>query len=256
AARRLAHHDIVGLLRHGADHAPAAPLDRLARGVARERREGAGEDEGLAREGLRPGDRLGLGGHDSDVPEPVDQRAVGRVVEEGSDRARDRLADAVHLGQLGLGRLRDLLEAAEAGGEELRHALAHEADAGQRVGNRNGSAPAGRWAVTTRTTYGITSPARSMRTVSPTRTSFLRISSSLCRLTLRITTPASSTGRSLATGVRMPVLPTPTSIASITVDAWRPANLNAIAQRGWWVVDPRRRWCSSASTLTTTPSAS
>jgi len=34
------------------------------------------------------------------------------------------------------------------------------------------------------------------------------------------------------------------------------ANLNAIAQRGWWVVEPSRRWCSRASTLTTTPSAS
>ena len=71
--------------------------------------------------------------------------------------------------------------------------------------------------------------------------SFRRISSSLCRLTLRIVTPASSTGVSLAVGVSAPVLPTFTSIASITVVAWRAANLNAMAQRGWWVVEPRRR---------------
>ena len=95
-----------------------------------------------------------------------------------------------------------------------------------------------------------------MSTVSPTRTSFRRTSSSLWRLTLRITTPASSTGASFATGVRIPVLPTPTSIASTTVVAWRAANLKAIAQRGWWAVEPRRRCCSSASTFTTTPSAS
>jgi len=42
-------------------------------------------------------------------------------------------------------------------------------------------------------------------------------------------------GWSLATGVRMPVLPTPTSIASTTVVACRAANLNAIASGdgGW-----------------------
>src|SRR3989304_165061 len=52
-----------------------------------------------------------------------------------------------------------------------------------------------------------------MRTVSPPRTSLRRTSSSLWRLTLRITTPASSTGSSFATGVSAPVLPTFTSIA-------------------------------------------
>ena len=102
----------------------------------------------------------------------------------------------------------------------------------------------------------MTSPARSMSTVSPTRTSLRRISSSLCRLTLLMTTPASGTGSSLATGVRAPVLPTLTSIALTTVVAWRAANLKAIAQRGWCVVEPSRRCSSSASTFTTTPSAS
>ncbi len=54
----------------------------------------------------------------------------------------------------------------------------------------------------------MTSPARSMRTVSPTRTSFFRISSSLWKLTLLTVTPASSTGSSWAVGVSAPVLPT------------------------------------------------
>jgi len=102
----------------------------------------------------------------------------------------------------------------------------------------------------------MTSPARSMRTVSPTRTSFLRISSSLCRLTLLMTTPASGTGVSFATGVRAPVFPTLTSMACTPVVAWRAANLKAMAQRGWWVVEPRRHCCSSESTLMTAPSAS
>jgi hypothetical protein len=71
----------------------------------------------------------------------------------------------------------------------------------------------------------MTSPARSISTVSPTRMSLRRISSSLCRLTLLMTTPASGTGVSFATGVRAPVFPTFTSIAWITVVAWRAVNL-------------------------------
>src|SRR5438132_1044252 len=67
----------------------------------------------------------------------------------------------------------------------------------------------------------MTSPARSISTVSPTRMSLRRISSSLWRLTLRMVTPASSTGSSLATGVSVPVLPTWTSIDCTTVGACR-----------------------------------
>jgi len=51
-------------------------------------------------------------------------------------------------------------------------------------------------------------------------------------VTLRIVTPASSTGSSLATGVSVPVLPTWTSMDCTTVVAWRAANLKAIAHRG------------------------
>ena len=71
-----------------------------------------------------------------------------------------------------------------------------------------------------------------------------------------MTTPASGTGVSLATGVSAPVLPTLTSMACTTVVACRAANLNAMAQRGWCVVEPSRRCSSSVSTFTTTPSAS
>ena len=71
-----------------------------------------------------------------------------------------------------------------------------------------------------------------------------------------MTTPASSTGSSLATGVSAPVLPTCTSMDWTTVVAWRAANLKAMAQRGWCVVAPSRRCCSSESTFTTAPSAS
>ena len=71
----------------------------------------------------------------------------------------------------------------------------------------------------------MTSPARAMRTVSPTRTSLRRTSSSLCRLTLLTVTPASSTGSRRAVGVRAPVLPTLMVISSTRLVAWRAANL-------------------------------
>jgi len=99
-------------------------------------------------------------------------------------------------------------------------------------------------------------PRARIKTVSPTRMSFRRISSSLCRLTLRMVTPASSTGESLGRGRER------ARLAHVHLDrldhgrGLACANLNAIAQRGWWVVEPSRRWCSRASTLTTTPSAS
>src|SRR5215470_8013875 len=78
----------------------------------------------------------------------------------------------------------------------------------------------------------MTSPARSMSTVSPTRTSLRATSSSLCRLTLLTVTPASSTGSRLAAGVRAPVLPTLMEMSTTRVVACRAANLKAMAQRG------------------------
>ena len=59
----------------------------------------------------------------------------------------------------------------------------------------------------TSSTCGITSPALSIFTVSPTLISFLIISSSLCNVALDTTTPPMLTGLTFATGVNAPVLP-------------------------------------------------
>ena len=64
-------------------------------------------------------------------------------------------------------------------------------------------------------TCGITSPALSILIVSPTLTSFLFISSSLCRDALDTITPPIFTGSICATGVSAPVLPTCMSIFKI-----------------------------------------
>src|SRR2546422_592497 len=53
---------------------------------------------------------------------------------------------------------------------------------GHRSGKTNGLASAGRFSVTTRTMCGMTSPARSTTTVSPSRTSSRSISSTLWRV--------------------------------------------------------------------------
>ena len=59
----------------------------------------------------------------------------------------------------------------------------------------------------TETTCGITSPALSIKTVSPILISFRIISSSLCNVALDTTTPPILIGLILATGVNAPVLP-------------------------------------------------
>ena len=61
---------------------------------------------------------------------------------------------------------------------------------------RYGCASGGRRSSTTPTICGITSPARCTMTVSPTRTSLRRISSSLCRVARCTTTPPTVTGSS------------------------------------------------------------
>ena len=60
----------------------------------------------------------------------------------------------------------------------------------------------------TETTFGITSPALSILTISPTLISFFLISSSLCKVAFETITPPMLTGSTLATGVSAPVLPT------------------------------------------------
>ena len=92
---------------------------------------------------------------------------------------------------------------------------------------------------TTATTSGITSPARRTITVSPTRTSLRRASSSLCSVALVTVTPPTNTGASLATGVSLPVRP------DLHVDGLAPSvscscagYLCATAQRGSRVTKP------------------
>ena len=64
------------------------------------------------------------------------------------------------------------------------------------------------------TTRGITSPAFSMTTVSPSRMSLRARSSALCSVAIEIVEPARNTGSRTAYGVFAPVRPTLTSIFS------------------------------------------
>ena len=66
---------------------------------------------------------------------------------------------------------------------------------------------------------GITSPAFTSQTWSPTRMSCRAIWSALCSVAREMVEPASSVGLSSATGVSMPVRPTCTVIDSTTVSA-------------------------------------
>ncbi len=96
---------------------------------------------------------------------------------------------------------------------------------GHLLGITNARACAGRLSSSTRTTSGITSPARRTITKSPTCTSLRRTSSSLCRVALVTVTPPTNTGFSRATGVSAPVRPTCTSMSSTSVPASSAANL-------------------------------
>ncbi len=127
---------------------------------------------------------------------------------------------------------------------------------GQRDGQENGRSRPVRRSFMTETTRGMTSPLRSMRTWSPTRTSLRRISSSLCRVERLIVVPESLTGSSTATGVRAPVRPTWMMMSSTLVVAWRAGNLKEMAQRGNLAVTPRASRSAAELTLTTIPSAS
>src|SRR5450756_1133105 len=106
------------------------------------------------------------------------------------------------------------------------------------------------------TTSGITSPALWTSTLSPMRTSFLFTSSSLCSVACETVEPATKTGSSTATGVRAPVLPTPTWMSTTVVVFSSGGNLKAIAQRGLLLVAPRAICWSNELTFMTTPSIS
>ena len=87
---------------------------------------------------------------------------------------------------------------------------------GSASGSRHGTVSGGRSSSTTFTIFGITSPARSTKTVSPMRTSSRSISSWLCRPACTTVTPPIWTGGSTATGVSAPVRPTEVSMFSTT----------------------------------------
>ena len=84
------------------------------------------------------------------------------------------------------------------------NALPHR---GQSVGMVHGRASAGRRLSTGPTTRGITSPAFSTITQSPSRMSLRAMSSSLCRVAIEMVEPATNTGSSMANGVTAPVRP-------------------------------------------------
>ena len=114
-----------------------------------------------------------------------------------------------------------------------------ESQIGQRLGISNGLACCGLRSKTTETTSGMTSPARRTTTVSPTRTSLRRTSSSLWSVALVTVTPPTSTGDSRATGVIAPVRPTWTSIPkTVVISSWA-GYLWAIANRGARETNPK-----------------
>ena len=78
---------------------------------------------------------------------------------------------------------------------------------GQCVGNLIGISLPVRTSSKALTMYGITSPALSTTTMSPSLRSRLSMNSSLCSETDEIVTPANATGSSLPTGVTEPILP-------------------------------------------------
>jgi hypothetical protein len=80
------------------------------------------------------------------------------------------------------------------------------------VGITHGCESAGRRLRIGATTRGMTSPAFSMTTVSPSRRSLRAMSSALCSVAIEIVDPATNTGSSTAYGVFAPVRPTLTAI--------------------------------------------
>src|ERR671923_856510 len=127
---------------------------------------------------------------------------------------------------------------------------------GHRLGIFHGRAFFGRLDTTGPTISGITSPARRTITVSPLRTSLRLVSDSLWSVAYVIVTPPTTTGSRTANGVIFPVRPVWTSIDFSSAVRSSGGNLYAIAQRGAWLVAPRRRWNLASSTFTTAPSIS
>ena len=86
--------------------------------------------------------------------------------------------------------------------------------------------------ISTESIWGITSPALSTVTVSPTLISFRLISSSLCKVAFETNTPPILTDLIFATGVNAPVLPIWISMSNISEIALSEENLWATAHLG------------------------
>ena len=81
--------------------------------------------------------------------------------------------------------------------------------------------------------FGMTSPRRTMRTLSPSRRLRRSTSPALCSVVFSTVTPATTCGAMRATGVTAPVRPVCQSTASSTETASSGGNFQARAQRGW-----------------------
>ena len=90
---------------------------------------------------------------------------------------------------------------------ELNSFIVFEPQDGQFFGNKNFRLSLALFLISTDKICGITSPALSTNTVSPTLISFLLISSSLCKVAFETNTPPILTVLIFATGVKAPVLP-------------------------------------------------
>ena len=125
---------------------------------------------------------------------------------------------------------------------------------GQFLGIRNFFSVPVRKSLRTSTTAGMTSPAFSIMTVSPIRTSLRAISSSLCKVARATVDPLTRTGSSTATGVNTPVRPTWTRMSRNLVSTRSASYLKAMAQRGDLAVNPSRSRWAKESTFITAPS--
>ena len=79
---------------------------------------------------------------------------------------------------------------------------------------------------------GITSPRRTIRTLSPIFIPKRSNSPELCSVTFSTVTPETTTGAIRATGVTVPVLPVCQSTSINTLNASSGGNFHANAQRG------------------------
>src|SRR5580704_7596513 len=120
--------EVVGFLRDGAGDFSAGGFDAGLGVVAGERGERAGEDEGEAGEGGAD-DALFGGEFEAEGFEVVDELLVLLVGEELDDGVGDARTDFVDCHELIGGGGAELVDGAEVLGEELRGALADEADA-------------------------------------------------------------------------------------------------------------------------------